>query len=235
MNNVVVNDIYSASQDFSVLALFSHATWFVKLIVFILIAMSVYSWTVIIAKTIVIVKLNRMKINFKKMFWSSIPLDDLLSKYELSKEPFAHMFVSCYWEFKRSSLENSYQGKKFIIDKIERIAKITLINEHEKLCHGLNFLATVASATPFIGLLGTVWGIIDSFQKIGITKNTSLAAVAPGIAEALFATALALIVTIPAVIAYNKILKNISSYVTDLENFVDEILTIFIKKIENEK
>jgi len=231
-NEVVVNQVYKASEGFSVFSLFSEATFLVQLIVLILIGFSIYSWTIIFAKYMTLKTLKLKHAQFKKLFWSSITLEDLLKKNENKKEPFANLFVTCFWEFKRSKPGSSYDSKKFILDKIERIASLTIIAEKEKLEKNLTFLATVASATPFIGLLGTVWGIIDSFRMIGLTKNTSLAAVAPGIAEALFATALALIVTIPAVIAYNKILNEISIYVTHMENFVDELLTIFTKKME---
>lgn len=231
-NDVVVNQIYKASDTFSVFSLFSDATLLVKLIVLILIGFSIYSWTIIFSKYVILKALKAKHLKFKKLFWSSITLEDLLKKNESQKEPFANLFVTCFWEFKRTKPSSVSGSKQFVLDKIERIAHLTIVAEKEKLEKGLTFLATVGSATPFIGLLGTVWGIIDSFRMIGITKNTSLAAVAPGIAEALFATALALIVTIPAVMAYNKILSEISLYINHMENFVDELLTIFTKKME---
>lgn len=224
---------YNMNENFSVLHMFAEATFMVKFIVILLISISIYSWAVMIAKTILIKKLFYTKNKFLKSFWSATPLDSLSQKYENSKEPFSHLFATCYWEFKKTVSTNFIVSKDKILDKIERIAYISILNEEQKLKNNLSLLATIGSITPFIGLLGTVWGIIDSFHMIGISKNANLQAVAPGIAEALFATALALIVTIPAVIGYNKIISNINEYITSLECFSNEIMTILIKKIES--
>lgn len=224
---------YNVNDSFSVLHMFAEATFMVKFIVIILISISIYSWAVMIAKFLIIKKSFYNKNKFLKSFWSTTPLDSLSQKYENSKEPFSHLFATCYWEFKKTISTNFVVSKDKVLNKIERIAYITILNEEQKLKNSLSLLATIGSVTPFIGLLGTVWGIIDSFHMIGISKNANLQAIAPGISEALFTTALALIVTIPAVIGYNKIISSINSYITSLECFSNEIITILIKKIES--
>lgn len=224
---------HSTNINFSIINMFSEATLMVKFIVILLIVISIYSWAIMIAKYVILKKLFHTKNKFLKSFWSQTPLDSLSQKYENSKEPFSHLFSTCYWEFQKTFHNSLMSSKDKIFDKIERIAYISILNEEQKLKNNLSLLATIGSVTPFIGLLGTVWGIIDSFHMIGISKNANLQAVAPGIAEALFATALALIVTIPAVIGYNKIVSSINDYITSLECFSNEIITILIKKSES--
>lgn len=219
--------------DFSLGALFSRASMTVKIVMGILIFGSVWSWAIAIQKLIRfrIVRFQFRK--FEKIFWSGKPLDEL---YDLlvkqSKGPMNKVFLSGMEEWERSHRDNGeiIPGSTF---RIERIMDLSISKEHQKLVHSLGFLATVASAAPFIGLFGTVWGIKNTFEAIANTQNTNLAVVAPGVAEALVATALGLFAAIPAVIFYNKLSTDLDRIVKELETFSDEFTTMFSRQSED--
>jgi biopolymer transport protein TolQ len=219
--------------DFSLGALFSRASMTVKIVMGILIFGSVWSWAIAIQKLIRfrIVRFQFRK--FEKIFWSGKPLDEL---YDLlvkqSKGPMNKVFLSGMEEWERSHRDNGeiIPGSTF---RIERIMDLNISKEHQKLVHSLGFLATVASAAPFIGLFGTVWGIKNTFEAIANTQNTNLAVVAPGVAEALVATALGLFAAIPAVIFYNKLSTDLDRIVKELETFSDEFTTMFSRQSED--
>jgi len=219
--------------DFSLGALFSRASMTVKIVMGILIFGSVWSWAIAIQKLIRF-RIVRFQIRkFEKIFWSGKPLDEL---YDLlvkqSKGPMNKVFLSGMEEWERSHRDNGeiIPGSTF---RIERIMDLSISKEHQKLVHSLGFLATVASAAPFIGLFGTVWGIKNTFEAIANTQNTNLAVVAPGVAEALVATALGLFAAIPAVIFYNKLSTDLDRIVKELETFSDEFTTMFSRQSED--
>ena len=219
--------------DFSLGALFLRASMTVKIVMGILIFGSVWSWAIAIQKLIRfrIVRFQFRK--FEKIFWSGKSLDEL---YDLlvkqSKGPMNKVFLSGMEEWERSHRDNGeiIPGSTF---RIERMMDLNISKEHQKLAHSLGFLATVASAAPFIGLFGTVWGIKNTFEAIANTQNTNLAVVAPGVAEALVATALGLFAAIPAVIFYNKLSTDLDRIVKELETFSDEFTTIFSRQSED--
>ncbi len=210
------------SSNFSSFSLFWKADFVVKFVIIILIASSIYSWAIIIEKYKLFKKINSSSSFFEDQFWSSKSADSLYKKLEgYNEDPMTNVFkAGMSFMIKNKSKSASLQERAFqalntAIDKEMEIVEKKLI-----------FLATVGSTTPFIGLFGTVWGIMNSFQSIAISKNTSLAVVAPGIAEALFATALGLLAAIPAVIAYNKFTSDSRKYSTRLENFSQSFISI---------
>src|SRR5947207_3426598 len=192
------------SSDLSLLTLFWNAHWIVKTVMTGLLVCSVWVWAIAIDKTVLYTRTKRAMDRFEQAFWSGQSLEELYRG--LSSRPnhsMAGLFVAAMREWKRSF---ESQGRSFagLQTRIEKVMDVTIAREIERLERRLLVLATVGSAGPFIGLFGTVWGIMTSFQSIAATKNTSLAVVAPGIAEALFATAIGLIAAIPATIFYNK-------------------------------
>ena len=217
-----VNLIQNGAYDLSIMSLFFRADPIVKLVILGLFLASVWSWAIIINKIKIIKKLNIVTKKFEEIFWSSNSLEDLYTKTESKND---HAMIST---FNKAMIEwLRIRGTK-LKDQMESRLNNTLVssinNEMTKLEKNMIFLASLGSAAPFVGLFGTVWGIMNSFQAIGITKNTSLAVVAPGIAEALFATALGLIAAIPAVIAYNKISSVLDNYSVRLETFAQEFI-----------
>ena len=211
--------------DFSVLALYLRATFTVKIVMLMLIFSSIWSWSIIIQKFINYRKARKNAYLFDKAFWSGAPLDQLYDR--VGSEPSGaseKIFVAAMSEWERS-----HRGEDLIggaQQRIDRSMDVAIARESEILNNGLTFLATVGSTAPFIGLFGTVWGIKNAFEEIAIQQNTNLAVVAPGIAEALVATALGLLAAIPAVIAYNKFKRDISMIISRYENFAEELTEI---------
>ena len=223
-----INLAQNGAYDLSILSLFFRADPIVKLVIFGLFLSSVWSWAIIINKIKAIRKINIVTKKFEELFWSTNSLEDLYSKTESKSD---HAMISI---FNKAMIEwLKIRGTK-LKDQMESRLNNTLVssinNEMTKLEKNMIFLASLGSSAPFIGLFGTVWGIMNSFQAIGITKNTSLAVVAPGIAEALFATALGLIAAIPAVIAYNKISSVLDNYSVRLETFAHEFVSRVTRK-----
>ena len=211
------------STDFSLIQLFVRADFVVKSVIIILIAASVYSWALIFEKHRLFKKIEKSTSNFEEKFWKSKSAENFYNNLSnRDKDPLANIFQSAMVELlKTKSKSSSIQSAR--VSRVLEISgdkEINLIEKH------FTFLATVGSTAPFIGLFGTVWGIMNSFQSIAISRNTSLAIVAPGIAEALFATALGLLAAVPAVIAYNKFTSDSRKYSGRIENFSKRFISI---------
>ena len=209
--------------DFSLLQLFIRADFIVKAVIVILICASVYSWALIFDKYKLFKKIHRTTSNFEEKFWKSKSAESFYNSLtNREKDPVANIFQSAMAELiKTKSKSSAVQSAR-----VSRIIEISADKEIKLIEKHFTFLATVGSTAPFIGLFGTVWGIMNSFQSIAISRNTSLAIVAPGIAEALFATALGLLAAIPAVIAYNKFNSDSKKYTGRIENFSKRFLSI---------
>ena len=211
------------STDFSLLQLFIRADFIVKAVIIILLSASVYSWALIFDKYKLFKKIEKSTSNFEDKFWKSRSAESFYNTLtNKEKDPVANIFQSAMSELiKTKSKSSSVQSAR-----VSRIIEISADKEIKLIEKNFTFLATVGSTAPFIGLFGTVWGIMNSFQSIAISRNTSLAIVAPGIAEALFATALGLLAAIPAVIAYNKFNSDSKRYSARIENFSKRFLSI---------
>jgi biopolymer transport protein TolQ len=221
-----------SSSDLSVFALFWQAHWIVKTVMIGLLFASVWVWAIAIEKTILYARTRKAMNAFEHAFWSGQSLEDLYKS--LSSRPpntMAALFVAAMREWKRS-FEGQARSFTGLQTRIEKVMDVTIAREVEHLERGLLVLATVGSAGPFIGLFGTVWGIMTSFQSIAASKNTSLAVVAPGIAEALFATALGLVAAIPATIFYNKFIAEVNRQAQRMEGFADEFAAILSRQID---
>ena len=212
-----------AAADFSFWTLFTRADFIVKSVIIILILASVYSWALIFEKYKVFKKIHKSTEEFEQDFINSKSIKTLYEKTNLDTEdPMTIVFKSGA----KYLVENKSQSQNILNEKVKSVMDVAIDKEVEKYENKLTFLATVGSVAPFIGLFGTVWGIMNSFQSIAISRNTSLAIVAPGIAEALFATALGLLAAIPAVVAYNKFTSNSRKYTQKLENFTQTFISI---------
>ena len=211
------------STDFSLTQLFLRADFVVKSVIIILIAASVYSWALIFEKHRLFNKIEKSTSIFEEKFWKSKSAESFYNSLtNRDKDPVANIFQSAMGELiKTKNKSSSVQSAR-----VSRIIEISADEEIKLIEKHFTFLATVGSTAPFIGLFGTVWGIMNSFQSIAISRNTSLAIVAPGIAEALFATALGLLAAIPAVIAYNKFNSDSKRYGARIENFSKRFLSI---------
>ena len=217
-----INLVQNGAYDLSIFSLFLRADPVVKLVIFGLFISSIWSWAIIINKIKMIRKINNVTKKFEDLFWSTSSLEGLYTKTESKNEnPMIAIFNKSMIEWLK--IRNS-KIKDRVENRLNNVLVNSINNEITKLEKNMIFLASLGSAAPFVGLFGTVWGIMNSFQAIGITKNTSLAVVAPGIAEALFATALGLIAAIPAVIAYNKISSIFDNYSIRLETFAQEFV-----------
>jgi biopolymer transport protein TolQ len=226
----------AAAHDLSVYGLFMQADWIVKAVMIMLLLASVWSWAIIIDKSIRLRRLRSQAKQFEEAFWSGGSLEELFDRIgNRPPDPMSSIFVSAMREWRRSAakgLLSSESLRESLQDRIERVMGITLGREMDQLERYMTFLASVGSAAPFVGLFGTVWGIMNSFAAIAGSKNTSLAVVAPGIAEALFATALGLVAAIPAVLAYNKLNSDISRYGNRLDAFSGEFGAILSRQLE---
>ena len=211
------------STDFSLVQLFVRADFIVKAVIIILIAASVYSWALIFEKYKLFKRIDKTTSNFEEKFWKSRSAESFYNTLtNREKDPVANIFQTAMTELiKTKSKSSSIQSAR-----VSRIIEIAADREIKLIEKHFTFLATVGSTAPFIGLFGTVWGIMNSFQSIAISRNTSLAIVAPGIAEALFATALGLLAAIPAVVAYNKFNSDSKKYSARIDNFSKRFLSI---------
>ena len=211
------------STDFTIVQLFIRADFIVKAVIIILIAASVYSWALIFDKYKLFKRIEKSTNNFEDKFWKSKSAESFYNSLtNKEKDPIAIIFQTAMTELiKTKSKSSSIQSARVI-----RVIEIAADKEIKLIEKNFTFLATVGSTAPFIGLFGTVWGIMNSFQSIAISRNTSLAIVAPGIAEALFATALGLLAAIPAVVAYNKFNSDSKKYSSRIENFSKRFLSI---------
>ena len=233
----LASNLANEAIDFSMFSLFMRADIIVKSVIITLILSSIYSWTIIVGKLIRIKRLKQLDKEFEEIFWSGNSVEDLFETFNYAQnDPKSKIFCSAISEWKKSNKDFSITPLDEINSLKERMSRsmqVTFNKESEQIEKNLTFLATAGSTAPFIGLFGTVWGIMNSFQSIAIAQNTNLSVVAPGIAEALFATALGLFVAIPAVVAYNKLSSDLSKYFISLETFIDEFTTIFFRQLEN--
>ncbi len=234
MEEVKNINLVSEAPDFSMFGLFMQADIVVKSVIIILIIASIYSWNVIISKILRMRQLKKLESEFEDIFWSGNSFEDLYETLNFNKlDPKSKIFCAAILEWKKSKSQiDENSNLNSLKDRMQRSMSVIFNKESEDVERNLTFLATAGSTAPFIGLFGTVWGIMNSFKSIAIAQNTNLAVVAPGIAEALFATALGLFVAIPAVVAYNKISNDISKYFLSLETFMDEFTTIFFRQLE---
>ena len=224
----------SLGQDMSVWGLLLQADVVVKIVMIVLLLASVWSWAIIFEKWFRLRTMQARADAFEEAFWSGGSLEDLFYRAEKGRpHPMSSIFTSAMREWRRSGTRN-VGDVAGLAQRIERVMYVTLGREMDKAERHMTFLASVGSTAPFIGLFGTVWGIMNSFQAIAMSKDTSLAVVAPGIAEALFATALGLVAAIPAVLAYNKLSSDFGRYVTRLEAFSSEFGAIISRQLEGE-
>jgi len=227
----------SANTDLSIIGLFLAADPVVKTVIIGLILASVWTWAIIIDK---ILRLRRLKSRaraFEDSFWSGGSLEDLYDRIgSAPPDPMSAIFAAAMREWRRSAakglVSKGEEVRASLRVRVEQIMSLTIGREMEGLERNMSFLASVGSTAPFIGLFGTVWGIMDAFQSIAATKSTSLSVVAPGIAEALFATALGLIAAIPAVVAFNKISHDLDRFAQRLEAFSGEFISILSRQLD---
>jgi biopolymer transport protein TolQ len=240
MDQSIVNSVALVGStdvgDMTILALFMRAHWIVKIVMVILFFASVWTWAIILDKMWRLRRLESRALKFEDAFWSGGSLDDLYERVgQRPSDPMTAVFSSAMREWRRSAARGLVQqpaSRTGLQARIDRVMQVTLGREMDRLERYMIFLASVGSTAPFIGLFGTVWGIMTSFQAIAATKQTSLAVVAPGIAEALFATALGLVAAIPAVVAYNKISNDLGRYGGRLEAFAVEFSAILSRQLE---
>jgi len=242
MEQEIVKEVLHNSSDISLWGLFLQADIVVKLVMLILLLASIWCWTIIIEKIFLSRKEIKLANTFENEFWSGTSLDDIYD--EMSNEnnekqgAISRVFSSAMQEWRRANTSGLVsKGDNFkasLSQRIERGMSVAITREIGRLERGMTFLASIGSVAPFIGLFGTVWGIMNSFSAIAASKNTSLAVVAPGIAEALFATALGLLAAIPAVAAYNKFSNDIEKVSLRLENFSAEFMAIISRRLDED-
>jgi biopolymer transport protein TolQ len=225
------------AADISLIELFRNAHLVVQLVIVGLLLASIWSWAIIIEKLFLFAKTRKETNKFEQVFWSGQSLEELYQALAQRRNTgVAALFVAAMREWKRSTEreggDRAARPMPGVQLRVEKVMDVTISREVERLERRLTFLATVGSTAPFVGLFGTVWGIMTSFQAIAASKNTSLAVVAPGIAEALFATALGLLAAIPAVIFYNKFNAEVARYAARLEGFADEFGAILSRQID---
>ena len=243
MEQEVVKEVLHGSANLSLWGLFLQADIVVKLVMLILLLASMWCWTIIIEKLFLSRKELKLADSFENEFWSGTSLDDIYD--DISKDnslksegAISRVFSSAMQEWRRANssglVSKGDNFKASLAQRIDRGMGVAITREVGRLERGMTFLASIGSVAPFIGLFGTVWGIMNSFSAIAASKNTSLAVVAPGIAEALFATALGLLAAIPAVAAYNKFSNDIEKVTLRLENFSVEFMAILSRRLDED-
>jgi len=224
------------SGNFSIVSMFMRADIVVKAVMILLLLASLWSWTIIFNKLLAISSLKRKARRFEKLFWSGQSLDELYQQFAARNDhPLAAMFIAGLREWRRGFESNGGLRESMIPgvkDRIEKAMSVTILRETDGIEKQLGILATIGSVSPFVGLFGTVWGIMNSFSAIAARHDTTLAVVAPGIAEALFATAMGLLAAIPAVIFYNRFVAEIGRYVNSLDAFADEYSAILSRQLD---
>ena len=235
MNSTVdAANLVAQGTDFSLWGLFVEANFVVKLVMLGLLAASVWVWAVVFEKVVSLRKVNREATAFEDRFWSGGSLDELFDQEgDNPKHPMASVFSAAMNEWRRSKKSAGADiAHSSVRERVDRAITVTVTREMERMERWMVFLASVGATAPFIGLFGTVWGIMHSFAAIAQMHNTNLAVVAPGIAEALFATAIGLVAAIPAVLAYNKISTDLSRFAARLEGFGSEFSAILSRQSE---
>jgi biopolymer transport protein TolQ len=229
---VIMGNVGAVTKGTSFLSLFLEADLFVQLIMLLLLGASIWCWAIIFNKYKEFKKMEKETAQFEKLFWSGKGLDKIFDQVDSKpNHPMGRLFMTAMQEWNESGHKGTMDQRMALIQRIGRILQVSLDHEIKNLQKHTGFLATTGSSAPFVGLLGTVWGIMNSFQSIASSKNTSLAVVAPGIAEALLATALGLVAAIPAVVAYNRISQNINDYAARLELFASELETMLSRRL----
>ncbi len=226
----------SGALDFTIWGLFWRSDMVIKLVMLVLVAASIWCWTIIVDRVVRLRRLRAEAATFEDSFWAGGSLDDLYDRLGgQPPEPMSAIFSAAMAEWRRSrtrGLTATERMRDRLQERIDRVMEVTLGRELERLERHLVFLASAGATAPFIGLFGTVWGIMNSFQAIAIAKNTNLAVVGTGLAEALFTTALGLIVAVPAVAAYNKLRADMGRYGARLESFASEFSGILSRQLE---
>jgi biopolymer transport protein TolQ len=224
-----------AVDSISIVSLFARADLLVKVVLIVLLLASLWSWAIIFNKWMMMGTLRRRATKFEKTFWSGLSLDELYQQFsQRTDHPMAAVFVSALREWRRAFEGGPPRETQLasVKDRIDKAMNVTILRETDGIEGQLGFLATVGATAPFIGLFGTVWGIMNSFTAIAARHDTTLAVVAPGIAEALFATAMGLLAAIPAVIFYNRFINEIGRYTTRLDAFADEFSAILSRQLD---
>ena len=237
MENQVVDAAVMAgsltADQFTMMSMFLRADLVVKSVMVMLVLASIWCWAIIFEKLLTVRRLNKRSDEFEQAFWSGKSLDDLFDKVSSNpRDPMSAVFAAAMREWRRVSGNTSENFKVGLADRIERVTQITVNREMDRAERYMTFLATTGATAPFVGLFGTVWGIMHSFQSIAISSNSSLAVVAPGIAEALFATALGLLAAIPAVVAFNKLNRDLDRYAGRLDSFAGEFTAILSREMD---
>ncbi len=225
------------AADLSLWNLFLQADVVVKLVIFILLLASIWVWAIIIEKNISLRRVNKQAATFEDSFWSGGSLDDLYDREGADpSNPISAVFGAAMSEWRRTlRISGKDIGTTGVKERVDRAMNVTIMREMDRLERYMIFLASVGSTAPFIGLFGTVWGIMHSFSAIAAMHNTDLAVVAPGIAEALFATAIGLVAAIPAVLAYNTLSNSLARFAGRLEGFGSEFSAILSRQTEERK
>jgi len=231
---VDATNLAATGGDLSLLGLFLQADWLVKSVILLLLAASVWVWAIVFEKAVAIRRANKAATAFEDRFWSGGSLDELYDKEGARPtNPVAAVFGAAMGEWRRSAqVPGADMTRGSVRDRVDRAVTVTVSREMERMERWMIFLASVGATAPFVGLFGTVWGIMRSFSAIAVSKNTNLSVVAPGIAEALFATAMGLVAAIPAVLAYNKISTDLSRLAARLEGFGTEFGAILSRQSE---
>jgi len=219
--------------DLSLLGLFYQADIVVKLVMLGLLATSVWCWAIVFEKSVGLGRAKRQSNQFEKAFWAGQSLEELYQGYAQKKpKAMAALFVAAMKEWRRSAEMGDRASPAGVQMRVQKAMEVATTRELDRMERRLLFLATVGSTAPFVGLFGTVWGIMNSFTAIAVSENTNLAVVAPGIAEALFATAIGLLAAIPAVIFYNKFSTDLTRLATRFESFSDEFMAIMSRQLD---
>jgi biopolymer transport protein TolQ len=241
-NNLVEAAVLAGSvetHDLSMLGLFLRADIIVQAVMVGLLLASIWCWGIIFDKIVRLRRLNKKADSFEDKFWSGQSLDQLYdAQGNQPEDPMSAVFVTAMREVRRSQAKgrsNDDEMRTRLQDRVDRVMQITVGREMERVEKNMTFLSSTGSTAPFIGLFGTVWGIMNAFTAIAQTKNTTLAVVAPGIAEALFATALGLVAAIPAVVAYNKLSRDLDRYAGRLDSFSGEFGAILSRQLDEKK
>ncbi len=238
VEGAVIAGSIAAQHDLSMIGMFMMADPIVKAVMIALIFGSIWSWAIILSKRSTLKRLNKKANIFEDSFWSGEPLDKIHQRVKNSKhDPILNTFSAGMDEWQAGvagGMPSKESLQASLRQRVERAMSVTIGREMNALERGMTFLASIGATAPFIGLFGTVWGIMNSFTAIATSQNTSLAVVAPGIAEALFATALGLVAAIPAVVAYNVFSTNLNRYADRLEAFVDEFSAILSRHLDSQ-
>ncbi|MBV6656888.1 MAG: protein TolQ [Devosiaceae bacterium] len=231
--DVLTTTLSTQAHDLSLMGLFMQAHIVVKIVMIGLVIASIWCWGIVFDKYMMFARNKKAMDRFERVFWSGQSLEELYQSTQSrsNNSTMAALFVAAMREWKRSHERNA-RSSIGLQTRIEKVLDVTIARETERMEGGLLVLASVGSAGPFIGLFGTVWGIMTAFQAIAATENANLAVVAPGIAEALFATALGLVAAIPATIFYNKFVADVGRQTTRMEGFADEFSAILSRQID---